>query len=76
MVDRRTFRPSALPPAGRFRAWLRTAVRRAAIRDGAATYWTMNAHTGVPRTLVGVESSYGNLIVELTPDGEVGRVMD
>lgn len=76
MVDRRTFRPSAFPPTGQFRAWLRTAVRRAEVRDGAASYWAMNAHTGRLQVRVGVESPYGNAIVEMTPDGRVTRVMD
>jgi hypothetical protein len=76
MVDRRTFRPSAFPPAARFRAWLRTAVRRTEIRDGAANYWTMNAHTGRVQMLIGVESPYGNAIVAMTPDGEVLQVME
>jgi len=76
MVDRRTFRSSVFPPAGQFRAWLRTAARRTEIRDGAAAYWTMNAHTGRVQMLIGVESPYGNAIVAMTPDGGVIQVMD
>jgi hypothetical protein len=75
MVDRKTFGRSALLAPAVFARAQRDAVARARIRDAEVSYWTLNALTGKPRLLLGVESPYGKAIVEVGRRGQVVRVL-